>query len=224
MRLVLAFLLPFLVAAAPPPARTARDWSAVAAKLPSGSFLIGNPAARVKLVEYASYTCPHCAAFSAESEPVLRPLVRSGRVSWEIRHMVRDSTDLAAAIVARCAGPRGFARTTRRLFAEQQTWLARAMDWGEANGARIATYPVMARLRAQADGAGLSAIGQAEGLSPARLNACFADEGEANRLAAMNAAIPPSVNGTPSFFINGRQVPGASWAALQPALAAAGAK
>lgn len=220
MRLLFALLLPFLLAAAP-----ARDWSSVAVRQPSGAYLIGNPAARVKLVEYASYTCPHCAALSTESDPVLRQrLVRSGQVSWEIRHLVRDGTDLSAAVLARCAGPRGFLRVTTRIFAEQRDWLPRAIEWGQANAQRLAMYPAPARLRAQADGAGLTAIGKAEGMSETQVAACFADTTEVDRLVAMTAATPPSVNGTPSFFINGRQVPGADWAALQPALAAAGAK
>ena len=225
MRSLLALLcLPLLLMTPSQAASPARDWSQVGTRLPSGTFVIGNPAARIKLVEYASYTCPHCAAFSAESEPVLaNRLVRSGKVSWEVRHWLRDSTDLAAAIVARCGGGRFFAPLTRRIFAEQASWLPRAVEWGQANSARIQMYPVMARLRAQADGAGLTQIGRAGGLSDAQLDACFADTQEADRVAAISAAVPRELPGTPAFFINGKHVPGASWAALAPALRAAGA-
>lgn len=220
MRLLLAFLLPFLLATAP-----ARDWSGVATRLPSGSFLLGNPAARVKLVEYGSYTCPHCAAFSAESQAVLKNrLIRSGAVSLEYRHLIRDGSDLAAAVVARCTGTRGFFPTSERIFAGQRTWLEQAMDWGAANAARVRMYPPAAQLKAQAEGAGLTAIGKAAGLTDAQLDACFADQAEVDRILAITAGAPPSVTGTPSFLVNGAPVSGASWAALQPALAAAGAK
>ncbi|SEM90968.1 Thioredoxin [Sphingomonas gellani] len=220
MRILLALLLPLILAAAP-----ARDWSTVATKQANGAYLIGNPAAPVKLVEYGSYTCPHCGAFSVESGPVLRGrLIRSGKVSLEYRHYVRDSADLAAALVARCAGPKGFAATSDRIFATQRDWLPRAADWSQANAERMRMYPAPARLRAEAEGAGLLAIGRTAGLTDARLDACLADEAEADRLVAMTAAAPPSVVGTPSFLLNGRAVPGASWSAIQPALAAAGAR
>src|SRR5436309_16013442 len=82
---------PALASAAPqrghaPPA-VHRDWSLVAVRTPEGGVRIGNPAAPVKLVEYGSITCPHCAAFSAEAAAALRAsYVGPGRVSWEYRH------------------------------------------------------------------------------------------------------------------------------------------
>jgi protein-disulfide isomerase len=216
--LVLAFAL-FLTAAAP------RDWSQATTRLPSGAFLIGNPAARIKLVEYASYTCSHCAHFSAESEPVLRKkMIRSGSTSLEFRHLIRDGLDLGAAIVARCTGSAGFAATTADLFAQQATWLPRGAEWQGANAQRIAAWPPADQFRAIADGAGLLAIGRAHGLSDARLNACFADQGEIDRILAITRGAPPEVKGTPTFFVNGRLVAGADWTRLQPALRAAGAK
>jgi protein-disulfide isomerase len=220
MRALLSLLaLALLTAAAP------RDWTAVATRTPQGAYLIGNPAARAKLVEYASYTCPHCAHFSAESEAVLKgQMIRSGSTSLEFRHLIRDGLDLAAAVVARCTGPAGFARTTADLFAQQDRWLPQGYQWQQTNGQRIGMYPRMAQLRAIADGAGLTAIGRAHGLTDARIAACFADAGEVDRVLAMTAAVPPEVTGTPAFFVNGRHVPGADWATLQPVLRQQGAK
>lgn len=101
MRALFALLALFLLAAGPGP----RDWTQTTTRLPTGTYLIGNPAASVKLVEYASYTCPHCAAFAAESAPVLHDrFVRDGSVSLEYRHLIRDGLDLGAAILARCTG------------------------------------------------------------------------------------------------------------------------
>jgi protein-disulfide isomerase len=216
--LVLAFAL-LLTAAAP------RDWSQVTTRLPSGAFLTGNPAARTKLVEYASYTCSHCAHFSAESEPVLKKqMIRSGSTSLEFRHLIRDGLDLGAAIVARCTGPAGFAATTADIFAQQETWLPRGAEWQQANAARIGTWPPADQFRALADGAGLTAIGRAHGLTDQRLAACFADRAEIDRIVALTRAAPAEVKGTPTFFVNGRLVAGADWTRLQPALRAAGAR
>lgn len=221
LRLLIAMMGVALLTAAAP----VRDWSAHVAKLPTGAFVIGNPAAKVKLVEYASYTCPHCAAFVAEAEPVLlHRMVRSGSTSWEVRNLIRDRIDLAAAMLAHCAGPAGFAAMNTAIFAQQPQWLDRAMDFQQTNGARLQMYPVLGQLRAYADGVGLTAIGRAHGLSAARIDACYADQAELDRITAMTAAVPEGVAGTPAFIVNGKLVTGANWATVQPILVAAGAK
>lgn len=220
MRLVSFAPLLALVAAAP-----AHDWTATISRTAAGAYVLGNPQARVKLVEYGSYTCSHCAAFAAESAPVLKgQMIRSGSTSLEYRHLIRDGLDLGAAILARCAGPRGFAATSAYLFETQSRWLQRGLEFQQINGQRIALYPRLAQVRALADGAGLTQMVQARGLSPAAIDACFADQGEVDRLLAMTATVPAGVEGTPTFFINGRLVPNVGWAGLQPRLRAAGAR
>jgi protein-disulfide isomerase len=80
----------------------------------------------VKLVEYVSYTCPHCAAFINSSGAVLKgQMVRSGSTSIELRHYIFNRIDLAAALIARCGGAAKFAGLTDTLFAQQKTcWRA----------------------------------------------------------------------------------------------------
>ena len=221
MRVIAALLSLCALAAATP----ARDWREAAVKTPAGAYVIGNPAARVKLVEYASYTCPHCAAFAAESAPVLKEqMIRSGAVSLEYRHLIRDGLDLGAAILARCTGPRGFAATSAYIFATQDKWLMRGIAFQEANGQRIAMYPRLGQLRALADGAGLTAMIQAHGLSPVAIDACFADGAEVDRIVRLTSSAPAGVNSTPTFFINGQKTPNVDWARLEPLLRAAGAR
>lgn len=202
------------------------DWTTHVTQTPAGTYVIGNPAARVKLVEYVSYTCPHCADFAVKAEPVLKDkMVRSGSTSVEIRHFIRDRLDLAAALIARCGGAAKFASLNTAMFAQQKTWLARGMEYEQANGQRIGTYPLAAQMRALADGAGLSAIGKAGGLSDAQIGACLADRAAADRVVAITTAAPDTIEGTPGFFINGKQAMGVfTWDALQPLLRAAGAR
>ena len=220
MRALLALLLlPLLLAAGP-----ARDWSASVARTSAGAYVLGNPAARVKLVEYASYTCSHCAAFSGESAGVLKgQMIRSGSTSLELRHLIRDQVDLAAAVVARCTGPARFFRTSEAIFAQQPQWLPRAIEYQAANNARLAVYPPLAQLRALADGAGLTQFGRAAGLSDAAIDACFANQAEVNRIVAMTADAK-GVEATPTFIINGKISAAHDWATLAPALRAGAAK
>ncbi len=216
----LALLAPALLAAAP-----ARDWSKVAVMKPDGAYVLGNPAARVKLVEWASYTCPHCGHFATESAPVLKDrMIRSGSTSLEVRHLVRDPVDLAAAIIVRCTGARGFAATHLAVFAGQEKWMGQAQTYLQANGERLEKLPRNAALRQLADGIGLTAIGKAQGLTEPQVAACFADQPALDRLLALSASMPPEVTGTPTFFLNGKLLPLGGWAQLQPQLAAAGAR
>ena len=220
MRLLFALVALLTLSAAP-----ARDWTTFAAKAPSGAFVIGNPGARVKLVEYASMTCPHCAAFNAESAPVLKErMIRLGQVSLEFRHFVFNPLDLGAVILARCTGPARFAATTAYIFASQAQWIPRGQQFQQANGQRLAMYPALAQLRALTDGSGLTDAVVARGLSPAAVDACFADQAEVDRITAMSTHLPAGVDSTPSFFVNGRLVARVGWAGLEPQLRAAGAR
>lgn len=221
MRLLLSILGPLLLAPALSGAATPRDWSTVAVKTPSGAILVGNPRAKVKLVEYASYTCPHCAHFSAESGPVLKDrMIRSGSTSLEFRHVVFNGLDLGAAVLVRCAGPGRFAATSAVVYATQGQWLPRGEQFQQANGRRIAMYPAAAQMRAMVDGSGLTGMMVARGLTPAAIDACFADTAEIDRITAMAG----DVTSTPTFVLNGKRVPLTGWAGLEPQLRAAGAR
>lgn len=221
MRLLLGlFGLLFLTAAAP-----TLDQSRVATQTPSGAYVIGNPAARVKLVEWASYTCSHCAAFAAESAAVLKgQMIRSGSTSLEIHHLVRDPLDVAAGVLARCAGPRGYAGMHAAIFAGQDKWLQQGATFIDGNAGRLQKLPKLAAFRQIADGAGLTAIAKARGLGEPQVAACFASQPGIDRMLAISAAAPAEVAGTPTFYVDGKLVPNAGWAQLEPVLRAAGAK
>ena len=77
------------VAAVPAPAGQA--WSDVAAVTPEGGIVQGNPNAPIKLVEYASHTCSHCAEFSEQSAEPLRPPARI-LPRWSARARSRRSS------------------------------------------------------------------------------------------------------------------------------------
>lgn len=218
LALFAALLVPTALAAAAP-----RPWTAVATPAATGSYLIGNPKARVKLVEYVSYTCPHCAHLVAESGDTLKSMVRSGSTSVEVRNQVHDKLDLVAATVARCAGPAAFPRVHEALFAQQQQWIERGVTWDQANSARMSSQPELAQLRALADGAGIADLARTAGAPPQRIAACFATDAALNRTLEVTRATA-KVRGTPAFEINGRYVEGVGWAQLEPMLRAAGAR
>lgn len=216
-------LLAALVLAAPPVAAAPRPWTAVATPAANGSFLIGNPKARVRLVEYLSYTCPHCAHFQADAATTLSAMVRSGSTSIELRNQVHDIVDLAAVALARCAGPAAFPAVHEAFLRQQPKWAEQASSWLEGNRGRIAAWPQLAQLKALAEGAGLTEIARQAGAPAAAVDACFATDAQVTRALAVSNATS-KVNGTPAFEINGRLVQHAGWKELEPQLRAAGAK
>ena len=65
-----------------------------------GGHRFGNPEAKVKLVEFMSYTCSLCATFARQGDSAIRlAYVPTGRISYEIRHLIRDPVDLTAALL-----------------------------------------------------------------------------------------------------------------------------
>src|SRR3546814_17271828 len=81
---------------------------------------MGNPDASIKIVEFASLTCSHCAEFSLESHDELkRDFIDTGRVSLELRNFIRDGIDLTAAALTHCAPPERYFPLTQSTFAGQ---------------------------------------------------------------------------------------------------------
>ena len=105
--------------AVPPP--QGGDWSTVVTQTPEGGFLMGNPNADVKLVEFGSMTCPHCATFDEEGfEALSNSYVKNGQVAFEFRNYVRDPLDITLSLIARCGGEERFFPLTHAMFDSQQ--------------------------------------------------------------------------------------------------------
>ena len=115
-----------------PPAGKA--WSDVVSKTPDGGYLMGNPAAPIKIVEFGSLTCSHCAEFAEKSFADLRDnFVASGRVSFEMRNFVRDGIDVVAAQLTRCGTPESYFALTEQAFANQAAMIEQVQKAGEAS-------------------------------------------------------------------------------------------
>lgn len=214
-----------LALAAPLTAATQKPWTATAALAPSGSFVIGNPKAKVKLIEYVSYTCPHCAHFSRDSAPVLKgKMIASGSTSLEVRSSIHDRYDLVAATLARCAGPGLFPKIHELLFTRQEEWLKQAAAFDQASGQANAGKSQPQIMRALADGAGLTGIAKAAGMTDSAIAACFANEANVAKTLQVAQAMQGKITGTPTFELNGKLIQNTDWAGLEPMLRAAGAK
>ncbi len=212
------------VAAVAAPAGQA--WSDVAAVTPEGGVVIGNPNAPIKLVEYASHTCGHCAEFSkTASEPLRAKYVDSGKVSYEIRNQIHDPIDLTFAVLARCAGPQAFHPFAEQRWAEIDAMFAQV----QANNAALQAATQAqgaARLDRIAAAAGHYDFFAQRGVSRDQAKACLAKTDTATQIAAASdeQSEELGVTGTPWFFINGSNVGTVDWAKLEPMLQRAGAR
>ena len=171
-RHLLLAVLSILMLAVPAAAKTVvkaapRDWSHVVAPTPAGGFVLGNPKAKVKLVEYGSLTCPHCRRFDQEGVPtLLGKYVKSAQVSWEFRNYVRDAADLTAALIARCNGARSFFPLVRALYKDQPVWFGKAAATPREQLAKLADLPPQQQFLGMAKITGLDAWAAAHGLPP----------------------------------------------------------
>ena len=151
-----------------------------------GDFSLGSPDAKVKLVEYSSFTCPHCARFHETVYGELKKnYIDTGKVYFTLREVYFDRYGLWAALIARCGGEMRYFGIHDMLFAKQKEWS------GSEDPMQVVEN--------------LKAIGRAAGLDDAAMDVCLNDTANAEALIKrfQTNFEADGVEGTPTFFING---------------------
>lgn len=215
-----------LATAAAAPAKPAAKprWSATVSATSIGAYSVGNPAAKVKLVEYFSYTCHVCGDFARSgSAPLKAQYIDTGLVLFEYRNLVRDPVDMTAALLARCGGPKAFAGNHAAIFAGQPALLDKVTKVSDAQKTAWFEGTTGQRARRIAADTGLAALMTARGYTLAQQNACLDNEVAQAELTGMTniGRNADRVSGTPAFFINGREAGVTAWPALKTKLDAA---
>lgn len=208
------------------PAPEGQSWLDTVAVSDADGYIVGNPDAPIKLIEYASYTCGACANFIETGvEPLKSEYVESGRVSYELRNLVRDPIDLSVAVLARCGSPESFHPLSEQVWRNFQTIMGGAQANGQAIEAAM-TGPEDERLVGVAEAVGLIDFFASRGLSRDQARQCLADTDKVQSIAenSNTQASQNDVTGTPTFFINGQQTDAEGWDQLEVALQEAGAR
>ncbi|MDC1223399.1 DsbA family protein [Ascidiaceihabitans sp.] len=151
-------------------------------------MMIGNPDAKVTVIEYASYTCPHCASFHAGTfKDLKKNYIDTDKINFVFREVYFDRYGLWASMIARCAGPEKFFGLTDLMFQSQSSW-TRA---GEPAA-------IIDELRK---------LGRLAGIDGETLEVCLNDNEKAKSLIAwyQNKAGADNIDSTPSFIINGKK-------------------
>lgn len=223
--LLTAFATPVAAHAATKPVRAAaaHDWLKTSARTPDGAIVIGNPAAKVKLIEYLSLTCPHCAVMSGESmEPLKRDYIARGLLSFEVRHAVRDGYDFVGSLLVRCQPAADYLGSIEALFATQEAWEAKGMAAKDDPSFESKTQDQ--KMAAVARSAGFDGFFAQRGMTPRHYAACMADKNAQQQLSAMagKAWGADKIPGTPAFVVNGTAVGSiGSWSDLEAKIKAA---
>ncbi len=153
-----------------------------------GDMALGAPeGAKVTVVEYASVTCGHCAAWQEEVWPAFKAAyVDNNKVRYVLRELPTPPANVAVAgfMIARCAGPDKYFEVVHGIMASQREWQA-------------GVNPRDTLFR----------VGNGAGLSNQQIETCIKDpEGLKAADARSEAAVKAGVTGTPAFFVNGVQV------------------
>ncbi len=160
-------------------------------------MMIGNPDAKVTVIEYASYTCPHCASFHTGTfKDLKKNYIDTDKINFVFREVYFDRYGLWASMIARCAGPEKFFGLTDLMFQSQSSW-TRA---GEPAA-------IIDELRK---------LGRLAGIDGKTLEVCLNDNDKAKTLIAwyQEKAGADNIDSTPSFIINGKKHTNMSFAEM----------
>lgn len=182
----LTFRKPGQTSAPLPGAAFAQDTGAEPVIRPD--FVLGEADAPIELIEYASYTCPHCATFHAQVFPQLKAnYIDTGKVKFIHREVYFDKFGLWAGMVAQCAGEMRYYGVSGMIYDTQAEWI------GNGDAGAIADN--------------LRKIGAKAGLSKAELDACMNDGAMAQSMVAtyQKNAEADDVQATPTLIIDGEK-------------------
>ena len=155
---------------------------------PLGEMAIGSESAPITVIEYASMTCPHCAHFSETTFPELKKrYIDTGKVRFIFREFPLDRLAFAGFLLARCVPSDKYFPMIETLFAQQRDWVVQS--------------PLQP----------MRAIAKQAGVSQEAFDACLEDHKliEGIEKVRSQAADKFGVNSTPTFFVNGKRLPGA---------------
>ncbi|WP_135506512.1 DsbA family protein [Roseovarius aestuariivivens] len=160
---------------------------------------MGSEDASVTVIEYASFTCPHCANFHANQLKQLKAdYIDTGKIRFIYRDVYFDRFGLWASMVARCGGEQRFFGIADMIYDQQKDWIGNGQD----------PVAITDRLRK---------IGKVAGLSEDQLEACLTDAQKAKTLVAwfQENAEADGVQSTPTLVINGETYSNMPYAELK---------
>ncbi len=203
-----------------------QEWTDVVEVTEADGYLLGNPDAPLKLVEYASLTCGACANFAQTgATPLKEEYVSTGMVSYELRNQVHNAFDLTLARLARCSAPESFHPLADQVWVNFNDVMG-GMQAAQSQLANVGELPEDQRFVAIADAAGFLDFFAARGVSRDQAASCLADSEAVMAIGERSdqQSEELGINATPTFILNGRVLEQRSWDDLEAVLQDAGAR
>lgn len=204
-----------------------KAWTDVVTKTEVGGYKMGNPDAKLQLVEYGAITCPGCAQFSVQSTEELNEIVNTGVVAMEFRpYLVHGVQDIPGFLLAACSGPEAFFPLTEQLYAEQQSWLSKISTVTEADQKAMQKMTPEQISTLLGTKMGLIDFVKSRGISEDQAKSCLSDKAAIDALIASTerGTKEDGVTGTPFFLLNGAKLDASSWNQVKGKLVEAGAR
>lgn len=202
------------------------NWAEKVTVTPEGGYLMGNPEAPIKLVEFGALSCSHCAEFAEKSFAKLRDdYVASGRVSYELRYFMLNALDVPAVLLATCGSPEATIPLSEQFWAFQPKMFENlnanaAMMQAAQNQRPPQSFASIAKA------GGMDTFFAERAVAADQAAACLADTAKATKLVQQTEAATKEfdVTGTPTFLLNGNKIEANTWEGLEPVLQNAGAR
>ena len=202
-------------------------WSEVVARTEEGGYLMGNPDAPIKLIEWGALSCSHCAEFSETAySSLVGDYVESGRVSYELRFYMLNGYDVPATMIATCSADEAVFPLAEQMWANQSSFYDNIRAAGDETIQQAATLPENQRYVRLAQIFGFVDFATARGISRDQAEVCLSQSEKAEQWAQMSAEQSQkySITGTPTFQLNGTMIQAKPWEELEADLQAAGAR
>lgn len=153
---------------------------------PVVDMTLGQADAPVEIIEYGSFTCPHCAAFEETVFPQIKEnYIDTGKVKFTFREAYFNKYDMWASLMARCGGEMKYFGIVDMIYSTQNEWARQSSEQGVADAIRK--------------------MGLQAGIGQEELDACMQDGEQLKALVAwyQGNVEKDGFNSTPSFIVDG---------------------
>lgn len=154
-----------------------------------GGVSLGNPDAPVTIIEYASLTCSHCAAFDQNVLPEIKErYIANGTVRYILYNFLLNRVDVAASAITRCFGVEKYFPLTELFFSRQREWLANAQDQAQLID-------------------DMAAVARRAGISRTQFDQCLSERDLQTHLVSMASEGQSKwdITGTPTVIVNNKK-------------------
>lgn len=212
------------VAAAPAPA--GGNWTETVARTEEG-FVVGNPAAPIKLVEYGARLCPGCKQFANTGfKPLMDGYVATGKVSFEFRDfLIHGPPELGLALLGQCGDTSAFFPILEQTYQNQDAMNQAMAAVSPAQQQALQSGSPTAIITGWTQAIGGIDFMKQRGLPEDKARQCLGDQQRIDAITAITQkrGADGTVSGTPTLILNGTKLDTISWTDVEKALKAAGA-